>query len=160
MAPQEKAQELFDKMNTVKNPAKSYMPHKHAQFTPIPDNKRDEINWNAKMYRDRELSFYASASYQEASKPVVTKLTKTAKKALIKQGIAKAVKVRHFRPQLQVSQSTVMMIGGVPHKLRDGKIIPMVPASQSKNWVIIEPKAKKKPTKKAGKKAPAKKRKK
>ena len=145
---------------TVKNPAKSYMPHKHAQFTPVPEGKRDEINWNAKMYRDRELSFYASASYQEPSKPVVTKLTKAAKKALIKQGIEKAVKVRHFRPQLQVSQSTVMMIGGVPHKLRDGKIVPMVPASQSKNWVIIEPKAKKKPTKKAGKKAPAKKRKK
>lgn len=145
---------------TAKNPAKSYTPHKHAQFVPVPDSKRDEINWNAKMYRDRELSFYASASYQEASKPVVTKLTKTAKKALIKQGIAKAVKVRHFRPQLQVSQSTVIMISGVPHKLRDGKIVPMIPASQSKNWVIVEPKAKKKkPAKKAGKKAPVKKKK-
>lgn len=145
---------------TAKNPAKSYTPHKHAQFVPVPDSKRDEINWNAKMYRDRELSFYASASYQEASKPVVTKMTKTAKKALIKQGIAKAVKVRHFRPQLQVSQSTVIMISGVPHKLRDGKIVPMIPASQSKNWVIVEPKAKKKkPAKKAGKKAPVKKKK-
>lgn len=143
----------------TKNPANTYTPHKHAHFTPIPDSKRDEINWNAKMYRDRELSFYASASYQEASKPVVTKLTKTAKKALIKQGIEKAVKVRHFRPQLQASQSSVIMIGGVPHKLRDGKIVPMVPAAQSKNWVIIEPKAKKKPAKAAGKKAPVKKRK-
>jgi hypothetical protein len=147
--------------NNTKNPAKSYTPHKHAHFAPVPDSKRDEINWNAKMYRDRELSFYASASFTEASKPVVTKMTKTAKKALIKQGVAKAVKVRHFRPQLQVSQSSFVMVGGIPHKMKDGQLVPMVTAAKSKNWVIVEPKAKKKkkPAKKAGKTGSKKKRK-
>ena len=156
-------------MKTTKNTTKTvkstntaaskYKVHSAAFFAPIPEGKRDEINWNAKMYRDREMSFYASASYDAPSEPTVVKLTKKAKKALIKEGVAKATKVRHFRPQLQASQSTVIMIGGVPHKMRDGKIVPMVPAAQSKNWVIVEPKAKKKPAKKAGKKAPAKKRK-
>ena len=136
---------------TTNTAASNYKVHPAAFFTPIPDSKRDEINWNAKMYRDRELSFYASASFEEASTPVVTKMTKTAKKALIKQGVAKAVKVRHFRPQLQVSQSSFVMVDGIPHKMKDGQLVPMVTAAKSKNWVIVEPKAKK-PAKSAGSK--------
>lgn len=124
-------------VKSTKTAASKYKVHSAAFFAPIPEGKRDEINWNAKMYRDREMSFYASASYDAPSEPTVVKLTKKAKKALIKEGVAKATKVRHFRPQLQVSQSSFVMVAGVPHKMKDGKLVPMVPAAESKKWDVI-----------------------
>lgn len=124
-------------VKTAKNATVNYTVHPLAHFTPVPENSRESINWAAKAYRDREISFYASASYEASSAPVVTKMTKKAKKALIAQGVEKAKQVRHFRPQLQVSQSSFVMVGGVPHKMKDGVLVPMTPAKDSKKWDVV-----------------------
>lgn len=102
-------------------------------------NNNAEINWNAKYYRDKAAAFYNSSSYSAPSEPIVVEMGKREKKALVKAGIAAALKVRHNRPlEQKAAVNTIVMVGGIPHKMRDGKLVPMVPASQSKKWDIVE----------------------
>ena len=103
------------------------------------------VNWNAKYYRERANKFYETASYSAPSEPVVIEMGKRDKKALVKAGTAAALKVRHNRV-LEVKETVanrVVLVAGVPHKMKDGKLVPMTPAKDSKKWVIVEPKAKK-----------------
>jgi hypothetical protein len=98
-----------------------------------------EINWNAKYYREKAAMFYNSASYTPPSEPVVIEMNKREKKALVKAGLTAAAKVRHNRPVDQrVITNRTVMVGGVPHKMRDGKLVAMIPAAESKKWDIIE----------------------
>ena len=97
-----------------------------------------ETNWNAKYYRDRAASFYNSSSYSAPSEPIAISLNKREKKALVKAGLEAASKVRHNRPANPVVEKSFVLVGGIPHKMRDGKLVPMVPAAESKKWDIIE----------------------
>lgn len=101
-------------------------------------NTNENVNWNAKYYRDKAQAFVQSASYSAPSEPIVMDLTKREFKAQVKAGIAAAVKVRHFKPQIQLTQKSFVMVAGVPHKMKDGVLVPMTAAKDSKKWDILE----------------------
>lgn len=102
-------------------------------------NTNESVNWNAKYYREKAASFFNSASFCEASQPIAIEMGKREKKALVKAGLEAAMKVRHNRPLVQkAAVNSIVMVGGVPHKMRDGKLVPMIPAAKSKKWDVIE----------------------
>lgn len=108
-------------------------------------NNPAEINWQAKYYREKAAAFYQSASYSAPSEPVVVEMKKREKKALVKAGLAAAAKVRHNPvPVVAKDPARIVMVGGVPHILRNGKLVKMIPAAESKKWDIIEVKPAKK----------------
>ena len=90
-------------------------------------------------YRERARAFYNTASYSAPSEPVVVSMNKRDKKAQTKAGLVAATKVRHNKPAAVAQPPrSIVMVAGVPHKLRDGKLVPMIPAAESKKWDIIE----------------------
>lgn len=101
-------------------------------------NTNENVNWNARYYRDKAQAFVQSASYSAPSEPIVMDLTKREFKAQVKAGIAAAAKVRHYKPQIQITQKSFVMIAGVPHKMKDGVLVPMTAAKDSKKWDILE----------------------
>jgi hypothetical protein len=102
-------------------------------------NNTDGINWNAKYYREKAAKFFESASYSAPSKPLVIDMKKREKKTLVKTGLAAALTVRHNKAaSVQKEAKSVVLIAGVPHKMRDGKLVPMIPAKDSKKWDVIE----------------------
>lgn len=111
-----------------------------SKSTKTPKNQVvTEINTNANYYREKARAFYNTASYSAPSAPQVVELSKREKKAQSKAGLAAAAKVRHNKPASPVQPPrSIVMIAGVPHKLRDGKLVPMIPAAESKKWDIIE----------------------
>lgn len=115
--------------------AKSTKPAKTVKVKKTAQEVRDSINWNAKYYRDKEKLFFESASYSEPSKPIVTKPTKKEVKAVL----VAAAKVRHNKPAgaLPLSQRDHVMINGIPHKLKDGKLVKMIPIAESQKWEIV-----------------------
>lgn len=103
------------------------------------------INWNAKYYREKANKFFESASYSAPSKPLVIDMKKSEKKALIKAGLTAALSIRHNKPaSVQKEVKSVVLVAGIPHKMKDGKLVPMVTAAKSKKWDIIEVKPAKK----------------
>ena len=87
---------------------------------------QDSINWNAKYYRERAARFYETASYSASSEPIVVKTTKKE----IKQVLQAATKVRHNRPSTPVAQpKKFVVINGVPHKFKDGKLVALTAVS-------------------------------
>ena len=91
------------------------------------------VNWNAKYYREKAEKFFTSASYSAPSSPVSFS---TSPIEIAKVMIA-AKRVRH-NPKPTTTSPRIVMVGGVPHVKKDGKLVAMIPASKSKNWVIIE----------------------
>lgn len=89
----------------------------------------------------KPITFSASASYSPPSKPIVISLGKREKRNLVKAGIAAAMKVRHNKTITPPSNSSFVMISGVPHKLKNGKLVKFVPAAKSKKWDVIEVKS-------------------
>lgn len=104
----------------------------------------EDVNWNAKYYRDKAAAFFNSASYSAPSEPIAISMGKREKKALVKAGLEAVAKVRHNRPAATATLSKHVIIGGIPHKRVDGQYVPLVAAAQSKKWDIIEPKKAKK----------------
>ena len=99
---------------------------KTAQSTKTAQELRDSINYNAQYYREKAAKFYQSASYQAASAPVIVKTTKKEIAAVLKA----ATKVRHNKPSMPVVQpKKYVMIAGVPHKIKDGKLVALTAAS-------------------------------
>jgi hypothetical protein len=117
---------------------------KNTKNTKKTDNQvvtinNEGINWNAKYYREKAQLFTNSASYSAPSEPVVFEMSKSVRKAEIKAGLTAAAKVRHNPVNKQLKQlAPFVMIGGVPHKRKDGKLVPMIPAKDSKKWDVIE----------------------
>ena len=109
-----------------------------------PTINAEEVNWNARYYRDRAAAFFNSASYSAPSQPIAISMGKREKKALVKAGLVAVAKVRHNRPAASAVLSKHVIIGGIPHKRVDGKYVPLVAAAKSKKWDIIEPKKAKK----------------
>ena len=101
-------------------------------------NNNENVNWNAKYYRDKAAAFTNSASFCEASEPVAFEMPKSIRKAEIKAGLTAAAKVRHNPVNKSTQLAPFVMINGVPHKRKDGKLVPMVPAAKSKKWNVIE----------------------
>ncbi len=97
-------------------------------------NNNENVNWNAKYYREKNAAFYSTASYSGSSRAK----TKTITPIEITLGLKAASKVRHNPVKPQATISSIVMVAGVPHKMRDGKLVPMIPASESKKWDIIE----------------------
>lgn len=96
-------------------------------------------------YREKARAFYVTASYSAPSEPIAISMNKREKKAQTKAGLAAAAKVRHNKPAAVAQPpKSFVMIAGVPHKLRDGQLVPMIPAAESKKWDIIEVKPAKK----------------
>ncbi len=106
--------------------AKTTKTAKTVKTTKNAQEVRESINWNAKYYREKAMKFYESASYEAASKPVVMKTTKKEVKAVL----SAASKVRHNKPSMPVVQpKKFVMVGGVPHKIKDGKLVPLTAVS-------------------------------
>ena len=118
----------------MKNPAKSYKPSSTAAYKPMTASQRENANWQAKIYRDFALTFYNTASYEPASKPVVYEVSKSEVKAVVNA----AKKVRHNpAPMAQPKDMKFVMVGGKPYKMKDGVLVPMTPAKDSKKWDIV-----------------------
>ena len=101
-------------------------------------NNNENVNWQAKYYRDKAAAFTNSASFCEASEPVAFEMPKSIRKAEIKAGLTAAAKVRHNPVNKSTQLAPFVMINGVPHKRKDGKLVPMIPAAKSKKWDVIE----------------------
>lgn len=107
--------------------------------------KNEAVNTNANYYREKARAFYVTASYSAPSEPIAISMNKREKKAQTKAGLEAASKVRHNKPAAVAQPpKSFVVIAGVPHKLRDGQLVPMIPAAESKKWDIIEVKPAKK----------------
>jgi hypothetical protein len=87
------------------------------------------MNWDAKYYRDRTNAIFNSASYSAPSEPIVK--TKGEKKAY-KAAVNAAAKVRHNGRQNNWTPGNYIMVGGVPHKMVDGNLVPLSNPVQEK----------------------------
>lgn len=96
----------------------------------IPVEKRADMNWIAKQYRERSNSMYKSASVStdEMDYAVTFRGTKKEHNA----AVAAAAKVRHNGRQPNWTPGKYVMIGGVPHKMVDGKLMPLSNPVQDK----------------------------
>jgi hypothetical protein len=101
------------------NPAKSYKPASSAYIRLTPAEKREDINWQSKYYRDKGEEFFSSASYEAPSAPKEVECTKAQGLAVIEA----AKRVRHNAPRNTYKVTKYVMIGGVPHKLVDGNLV-------------------------------------
>jgi hypothetical protein len=88
------------------------------------ENKND-VNWNARYYREKNQQFYNSASYSAPSEAVEVEVGKRTIKAAFKR----AQKVRH-NPEPPKPLSKFVMIGGVPHKRTKDGYVALTPKSK------------------------------
>lgn len=107
------------KQQNNNNPAKSYKPAAAAYIRLTPAEKREDINWQSKYYRDKQQEFFSSASYEAPSAPKEVECTKAQGLAVIEA----AKKVRHNAPRNSYKATKYVMIGGVPHKLVNGDLV-------------------------------------
>jgi hypothetical protein len=94
---------------------------KPAAYTPLTAKQRENINWQAKAYRDMQLNFINSASFEAPSAPVVQTCTKSEKVAVL----AAASRIKGNGPRNTYTPSKYVMISGIPHKMVDGKLVPL-----------------------------------
>ena len=114
----------MNKKNTQpKNAAKAYKPASTAYFTIIPAEKRETMDWQSHYYRQKNLEFNNSASFEAATKPEVVKVTKKEVNSVVNR----IQKVRGNMPRVPMSvmQSKYVMVGGVPHKMVNGQLVPL-----------------------------------
>jgi len=112
----------MNKKNTqAVNSAKSYKPASTAYFTIIPAEKRETMNWQSHYYRQKALEFNNSASFEASPKAEVVKTTKKE----VSSVVSRISKVRGNNPRvpLNAMQSKYVMVGGVPHKMVNGKLV-------------------------------------
>lgn len=114
----------------MKNSTKSI---KFKAFTPMTQEQRDNANVNANYYREKAQMFYNTASFSAPTKPVGNTATPIATAVVLKA----ASKVRHNPTPKQATISSIVMVAGVPHKMRDGKLVAMITAKDSKKWDIV-----------------------
>lgn len=107
--------------------AKSYKPASTAQFTLVPQEKREDINWQAHYYREKQLEFYNTASWEDLSDTVKEIEPVVAEK---QTAVQRALKVRHNIPRSSYKMTKYVMVGGVPHKMVDGKLVALTAKSK------------------------------
>ena len=111
----------MNKKNTQpKNALKAYKPAATAQFTLVPADKRESIDWQSHYYRQKSMEFFNSASYETSPKAVVAVESKSAAIPVLER-ISK-VRANNPRVPLNAMQSKYVMIGGVPHKMVNGQL--------------------------------------
>jgi hypothetical protein len=112
----------MNKKNTqAVNSAKAYKPASTAYFTIIPAQKRETMDWQSHYYRQKALEFNNSASFEASPKAEVVKTTKKE----VSTVVSRISKVRGNNPRvpLNAMQSKYVMVGGVPHKMVNGKLV-------------------------------------
>ena len=106
----------------------------YKRFTPMTAEQQENANINANYYREKAQLFYNTSSFSAPTAPVGNTATPKDITAVLKA----AEKVRHNPKPKQAAISSIVMVAGVPHKMRDGKLVPMIPANKSKKWDIVE----------------------
>lgn len=112
--------------NTMKT-GKSYQPASTAYFTPMTPEQRETCNFQARYYRDKQLEFFNTASYEDHSSSVKELDSNPADRAA---AIARAAKVRHNTPRNTYVATKYVMVGGVPHKMVNGKLTALTAQSK------------------------------
>lgn len=110
------------------SPAKSYEPAASAYFSLITPEQRETVNIQSRYYRDKANEMFNTASWEDLSGTVKELEPVVEHKA---SAITRSLKVRHNLPRSTYQMTKYVMIGGVPHKAVNGKIIPLT-AQQSK----------------------------
>ena len=105
----------------------------YKRFTPMTPEQQENANLNANYYREKAQMFSNTASYSAPTVPTGNTATPKDITVVLKA----ASKVRHNPAPKQKTISSIVMVGGVPHKMRDGKLVPMVSAKDSKKWDIV-----------------------
>lgn len=112
----------MNKKNThSQNAAKAYKPASTAQFTLVPADKRETIDWQSHHYRQKSMEFFNTASF-EASTPAVVAIESKSTAIPVLERISK-VRANNPRVPLNAMQSKYVMVGGVPHKMVNGQLI-------------------------------------
>lgn len=124
----EKRSDLYV-MKQQKNisPAKSYEPASTAYFTLITPEERETVNIQARYYRDKANELFNTASYEDLSASV--KELEPVKEER-ETAIQRALKVRHNAPRSTYKMTKYVMIGGVPHKMVNGKLTALTAQSK------------------------------
>lgn len=95
----------------------------------IPVHKRADMNWDAKYYRERANAIFTSASFEPSTAPVVKS---TGNKRAYATAVKAAAKVRHNGRQNNWTPGNYVMVGGIPHKMVDGNLVPLSNPVQEK----------------------------
>jgi hypothetical protein len=95
----------------------------------IPVEKREDMNWIAKQYRERSNSLYTGSAAVDMTDCAVTF---RGTKSEHNNAVAAAAKVRHNGRQPSWTPGKYVMIGGVPHKVVDGNLVPLSNPVQDK----------------------------
>lgn len=124
----EKRSDLYV-MKQQKNisPAKSYEPAESAYFSLITPEERETVNIQARYYRDKANELFNTASYEDLSATVKELEPVPAER---ETAIQRALKVRHNAPRSTYKMTKYVMIGGVPHKMVNGKLTALTAQSK------------------------------
>jgi len=124
----EKRSDLYT-MKQQKNisPAKSYEPAITAHFSLMTPEERETVNIQARYYRDKANELFNTASYEDLSGTV--KELEPVKEER-ETAIQRALKVRHNMPRNTYVATKYVMIGGVPHKMVNGKLTALTAQSK------------------------------
>jgi len=109
------------------SPAKSYEPAESAYFSLMTPEQRETTNIQSRYYRDKQLEFFNTASYEDLSGTVKELEPVVAEK---QTAIQRAMKVRHNMPRNTYVVTKYVMIGGVPHKMVNGKLTALTAQSK------------------------------
>lgn len=109
------------------SPAKSYEPASTAYFSLITPEERETVNIQARYYRDKALEMFNTASYEDLSATVKELEPVPAER---ETAIQRALKVRHNAPRSTYKMTKYVMIGGVPHKMVNGKLTALTAQSK------------------------------
>lgn len=124
----EKRSDLYDmKKQHNTSPAKSYKPALTAQFSLMTPEQRETTNLQSRYYREKQLEFYNTASYEDLSSTVKELEPVVAEK---QTAIQRAAKVRHNMPRNTYVATKYVMVGGVPHKMVNGKLTALTAQSK------------------------------
>lgn len=97
--------------------------------------KRENIDWNAKYFREKSEAWKNSINYIPSGSAVEIKMKKSEQKKQFKAALEAAKKVRH-NPAKPTAQSPFVMINGIPHKRTANGYKAMTPIAESKNWEL------------------------
>ena len=109
------------------SPAKSYEPAESAYFSLITPEERETVNIQARYYRDKANEMFNTASWEDLSGTVKELEPVPAEK---ETAIQRALKVRHNAPRSTYKMTKYVMIGGVPHKMVNGKLTALTAQSK------------------------------
>lgn len=116
------------KINThTMKTGKSYEPATTAQYALMTPEQRETCNIQARYYREKSLEFFHSASYEDLSDTV--KELEPVKQDK-ETAIQRAAKVRHNMPRNTYVATKYVMVGGVPHKMVNGKLTALTAQSK------------------------------